>query len=61
MTVEHGCAPSPRPAQTSRRLLEEERGGTRVRGHVQPPSAKDQGSARSFFRSSKLCLRTALI
>jgi hypothetical protein len=27
---------------------------------VQPPSAKDQDSARSLFRSSKLCLRTAL-
>jgi hypothetical protein len=31
-----------------------------VQGCVQPPSAKDQDSARSLFRSSKLCLRTAL-
>ena len=35
--------------------------GTRGRGRVQLPSAKDQGSARSLFRSSMLCLLTALI
>jgi len=47
--------------RTNKRLLEEERDGTRGLGRVQPPSAKDQGSARSHFRSSKLYLLTALI
>jgi hypothetical protein len=54
-------APSTHPAQTSTRLSEEARAGTQAQVCVQLPSAKDQGSARSFSRSSKLCPLTALI
>jgi hypothetical protein len=46
--------------QTNTPLLKEERGGAGALEHVRPPSAKDQGSGRSSFRSSKLYLLTAL-
>ncbi len=47
-------------AQTSRPLREEERDEIEEEGRERYPSAKDLGSARSLFRSSKLYLRTAL-
>ncbi len=53
-------APSTHRAQTNTRLSEEGCAGTQAQVCVQPPSAKDQGSARSLFRSSKLCPLTAL-